>query len=42
MIEREYEDLMQEVLDGNATPEQIERLEAWLSRSEAGRARRLR
>jgi hypothetical protein len=39
MIEREYEDLMQEVLEGDATPAQIERLEGWLSRSEAGRAR---
>lgn len=40
MIEREYEDLIQEVLEGDATPEQIKRLEAWLAGSEAGRARR--
>ena len=40
MIEREYEDLIQEVLEGDATPQQIERLETWLAGSEAGRARR--
>jgi hypothetical protein len=39
MIERELEDLMHEVLEGDATPQQIERLEAMLSSSEAGRAR---
>ena len=40
MIEREYEDLIQEVLDGDATPAQIERLEMWLASSAEGRARR--
>ncbi len=40
MIEREYEELIQDVLDGPSTPEQMARLEAYLAGSEAGRTRR--
>jgi hypothetical protein len=40
MIEREYEILIQEVLDGQATTEQRARLEAYLSKSEQGRTRK--
>lgn len=40
MIEREYEQLIQDVLDGVATPEQVARLERWLPTSDTGRARR--
>jgi hypothetical protein len=40
MIEREYEALIQDLLDGQATPRDVERLEAWLASSDAGRTRR--
>ena len=39
MIEREHEQLIQDVLDGQATPAQAERLKAWLSTNEEGRTR---
>lgn len=39
MISSEYEQLIQDVLDGVATPEQAARLETWLRSSEEGRAR---
>jgi len=39
MVEREREGLIQDVLDGVATPEQVARLEAWLERDPAARAR---
>ena len=39
MIDRRYEQLMQDVLDGEAGPEQIRELEAWLAGSPDGRAR---
>ena len=39
MIDRKYEQLMQDVLDGQATPEQIRELEGWLAGSTEGRAR---
>jgi hypothetical protein len=39
MMTPEYEQLIQDVLDGVATPEQTARLETWLRSSEEGRAR---
>ena len=40
MNERDYESLIQEVLDGTATPQEVEKLEAWLAHNELGRTRR--
>lgn len=40
MNQREYESLIQEVLDGTATPQEVEKLEAWMEHSELGRTRR--
>lgn len=40
MNDRELDHLLQEVLDGHGTPEQVARLESWLAGSEQGRARR--
>ena len=39
MIDREYERLIQDVLDGQASPAEIERLNAWLASHEEGRTR---
>jgi hypothetical protein len=39
MIDREHEQLMQEVLDGTASPPEVERLEVWLAGNELGRTR---
>lgn len=39
MIEREYERLIQDVLDGLASPSEVERLNAWLATNEMGRTR---
>ncbi len=39
MIAPEYEQLIQDVLDGIATPEEASRLDRWLQSNEAGRAR---
>jgi anti-sigma factor RsiW len=39
MIAPEYEQLIQDVLDGVATPEEASKLERWLLTNEAGRAR---
>ena len=39
MIEREYERLIQDVLDGLASPAEVERLNAWLATNEEGRTR---
>lgn len=40
MIQREYEALIQDVLDGTATPAEVEKLQAWLEVNELGRTRR--
>jgi anti-sigma factor RsiW len=39
MIERDYERLIQDVLDGQASPAEVQRLNAWLATSEEGRTR---
>lgn len=39
MIDREHEQLMQDVLDGAASPAEVERLEHWLAGNELGRTR---
>jgi hypothetical protein len=39
MIDREHEQLMQDVLDGTASPAGVERLEGWLTGNELGRTR---
>jgi hypothetical protein len=38
-IDRKHEQLMQDVLDGTATPLEVERLESWLAGNELGRTR---
>ena len=39
MIDREHERLIQDVLDGTASPAEVERLNAWLDKNELGRTR---
>jgi len=39
VIDREHERLIQDVLDGTASPAEVERLNAWLDKNELGRTR---